>query len=60
MWRYVVKITQSKGQTRITIPRVVAVSTGLDKAKVIELLIHPDKSIKIKAYHGEEEKDGSI
>lgn len=56
MYSYVIKINRYKGQTRITIPKVVALLTGIDKAKVIELTVLKDKSIKIEVYHGEKGK----
>lgn len=60
MASYIVKVTQSEGQTRITIPKVMAGETGLDKAKVVEVWKTEEHIIHIKEYHGKEGKEGHI
>jgi len=56
MYKHVVKITQYKGQTRVTIPKVIAKETGIDKAVIVIMESMKDKSIKIKEYHGKDVK----
>lgn len=47
MKKFAVKVTQTPGQTRLTIPKLVAEETGLDKAVGVTIEIMADKSIKI-------------
>ena len=60
MARYIVKVTQSEGQTRITIPKMMAEETGLDKAKVVEIWLTEEKIIQLEEYHGEDGKEEHI
>lgn len=57
MPRYIVKLTQTEGQTRLTIPKLLAVESGLRKAQVVEVWYTEDKIISIKEYKGAEDQD---
>lgn len=60
MSRYLVKVTQTEGQTRVTIPKTIAEKTGLDKARVVEIWSTEEHIIHIMEYHGKTKEDRSI
>lgn len=49
-------MTQYEGQTRVTIPKVLAALTGIDRARVVEMWFTEQRIIHIKEYHGEEQE----
>lgn len=60
MRRDVVKVTQTPGQTRITIPKVIAEETGLDKALIVVVESMSDRSVKIWEWFHAKEKEGGV
>lgn len=58
MASYQVKVSRYKGQTRITIPRKLAVDTGLDKAKIVTVFKLWKRGVGIERYSGKETGQG--
>lgn len=57
MYKIIVRVTNNKGQTRISIPKVIAKETGLKKATRALIESMEDNSIVIKEWKpGDEEK----
>ena len=57
---WVQKVTHHKGQTRVTIPKPLAESTGLDKADVVVIHGSDRKLITLEEYQGERPKKTGI
>lgn len=55
-----VKVTHSRGQTRITIPKIIAKETGLDQAYMVGIEQSEDNSIIIKEWDGRKDKKRDI
>jgi len=49
---WIQKITHTRGQYRVTIPKDLVKITGLDKARLVEITQIRKGVIKIEEYHG--------
>lgn len=57
MYKFMVRVSQTSTQTRISIPKIIAKQTGLDRATIAMIESMEDKSIVIKEWKpGNEEK----
>ena len=56
----VVKLTQYKGQYRITIPRELIRKCGFEEVEFVELYHIPGWEIKIKEYYGKSKEKRDI
>ena len=57
MYKIIVRVTQTRNQTKISIPKVIAKATGIDQATMAFIEDMEDKSIVIKEWKpGNKEK----
>jgi len=57
MGAYIVKLTQTEGQTRLTIPKTLAEETGLAKVLVVEVWKTEKHIIHVKEWDGEKRRN---
>jgi len=57
---WIQKITKTKHQYRVTLPKDLVKLTGLDKARVVEITKMDKGVIKIREYHARKPKGSRI
>jgi len=60
MFKVLIKVSNTNNQTRISIPKLIAEETGLDKALMVVIESFDDKSIKIKEWGNVPSKETDI
>lgn len=57
---HISKVTRSKNQYRITIPKTLAIKSGIHKAKIVEIWLTEEKIIHITEYYGKSKEKRDI
>ena len=57
---YIQKLTKANGQYRLSLPRTLLESAGLDKTRVLELWVTKKSIINIREYHGRKETERTV
>ena len=53
---YIQKLTESRGQYSVTLPKHLVESIGLNKARIVEIWKTEESVIHIREYHAKEAK----
>jgi len=59
MPRWIVKVSRYKDQIRITIPKALAVESGLFDARLVELGFNEANKVEVKVFHEKPWSPGS-
>ena len=59
MPRWIVKVSHYKDQVRITIPKALAVESGLFEAKLAEIRFNESNKVEVKVFHEKPWSPGS-
>jgi len=57
MAAYIIKVTRSGGQYRVTLPKDLVRVLGLEKVRVVEIWEGEDDTIMMKEYHGKKNRE---
>ena len=57
---HMVKITKQRKQCSITVPRKLAIKTGLDKAKYAWIRINEKGRLEVEKFEGKKEEKGDL
>lgn len=60
MSHWIVKLTRDRGQTRVTLPRLLIAEAGLEDAELVRLDVTGGRWVVIREYHGKGNEKGDL